>query len=177
MDAAEHLMRAEGYAAVTSRRVGDKAGVPAQLVHYYFRTMDELFIALWRRYTDKNIVRQSEAFAADQPLRKIWEYSTDVGDTTLALEFAALARHRKVIRAELAHTGEQFRNMQAAAISQFIEKYGLVKAVESAEILAIIISGVSRVLINEQEIGITGGHAQLRAYVERWLQKLEGAKG
>ena len=46
LDAAEQVMREEGYAAVTSRRVAQRAGLKPQLVHYYFRTMDELFLAL-----------------------------------------------------------------------------------------------------------------------------------
>ena len=49
LDAAEQLMLEDGYAAVTSRRVAERAGLKPQLVHYYFRTMDELFIEVFRR--------------------------------------------------------------------------------------------------------------------------------
>ena len=175
LDAAEQLMRDEGYAAVTSRRVGERAGIAPQLVHYYFRTMDDLFLALWRRYTDKNLVRQSEAFASGQPLRSIWRYSTDVGDTSLGLEFMALARHRKAIRAELAQTGERFRAMQVAALSQLLGAYGLGEAFKSPEVLAIAISGAARVLVMEELLGIQGGHAQFAAFVEEALGRLEGA--
>ena len=42
-------MLEEGYAAVTSRRVAAKANLKPQLVHYYFRTMDDLFLAIHRR--------------------------------------------------------------------------------------------------------------------------------
>ena len=49
LDAAEQLMLEEGYAAVTSRRVAAQAGLKPQLVHYYFRTMDDLFLAVFRR--------------------------------------------------------------------------------------------------------------------------------
>jgi AcrR family transcriptional regulator len=49
LDAAEQLMLEEGYAAVTSRRVAEKAALKPQLVHYYFRTMDDLFLAAFRR--------------------------------------------------------------------------------------------------------------------------------
>ena len=44
LDAAQQLMLDEGYAAVTSRRVAAQAGLKPQLVHYYFRTMDDLFL-------------------------------------------------------------------------------------------------------------------------------------
>ena len=36
----------DGYAAVSTRRVGATAGTDKALVHYYFGTMDALFIAL-----------------------------------------------------------------------------------------------------------------------------------
>ena len=49
LDAAEQLMLREGYAAVSSRRVAAEAGIKPQLVHYYFRTMDDLFLETYRR--------------------------------------------------------------------------------------------------------------------------------
>ncbi len=48
LDAAERLLLAEGYAAVTSRRVAAAAGLKHQLVHYYFRTMDDLLLEVYR---------------------------------------------------------------------------------------------------------------------------------
>ena len=49
LDAAEQLLLEEGYAAVTSRRVAERAGLKPQLVHYYFRAMDDMFIEVFRR--------------------------------------------------------------------------------------------------------------------------------
>ena len=42
------IMLEEGYAAATSRRVAAKAGVKPALVHYYFPSMDDLFLAVLR---------------------------------------------------------------------------------------------------------------------------------
>src|SRR5215470_9049592 len=61
LDAAERLMLEEGYAAVTSRRVAEKAGLKPQLVHYYFRTMGELYLAVFRRRADQGLEAQSAA--------------------------------------------------------------------------------------------------------------------
>ena len=63
----------EGYAAVTSRRVAARAGLKPQLVHYYFRTMDDLFVALIRRGAEQNLEHQARALASPQPLRALWE--------------------------------------------------------------------------------------------------------
>ena len=49
LDATESIMLEEGYAAVSSRKVASRAGLTSQLLHYYFRTMDDLFIAVFVR--------------------------------------------------------------------------------------------------------------------------------
>ena len=53
VDATSQLMVEEGYAAATSRRVAAKAGVKPALVHYYFPTMDELYLAVFRIGADR----------------------------------------------------------------------------------------------------------------------------
>ena len=83
LDAAEQLMLAEGYAAVTSRRVAAQAGLKPQLVHYYFRTMDDLFLAVFRRRAEQGLERQAEALASDQPLWALWDLSRDPRGTAL----------------------------------------------------------------------------------------------
>ena len=60
LDAAEQLLLEEGYAAVTSRRVAEKAGLKPQLVHYYFRTMEDLFLAVFRRRAEEGLERSDD---------------------------------------------------------------------------------------------------------------------
>jgi AcrR family transcriptional regulator len=109
LDAAEQLMLEEGYAAVSARRVAAQAGLKHQLVHYYFRTMDDLLLDVFRRRAEVGLERQAKALASDQPLRALWEYSTDPAGTVLTMEFAGLANHRKAVRAEIARYAEKFR--------------------------------------------------------------------
>ncbi|MEU1168284.1 helix-turn-helix domain-containing protein, partial [Streptomyces sp. NPDC005921] len=49
LDVAERLMLEEGYASVGIRRVAREAEVAPALVLYYFRTLDDLFLAMLRR--------------------------------------------------------------------------------------------------------------------------------
>src|SRR5271154_1826428 len=72
LDAAEQLLLDQGYAAVTSRRVAAMAGLKPQLVHYYFRTMDDLFLEVFRRRADENVERSQRAVTADGSLRTLW---------------------------------------------------------------------------------------------------------
>ena len=69
LNAAESLMRESGYAAVTSRRLAARAGLKPQLVHYYFRTMDDLFLALFRRVVVGFAQRQSAILKSKEPLK------------------------------------------------------------------------------------------------------------
>ena len=76
LDAAEALMLEEGYAAVSSRRIASKAGLP-NAIHYYFETMDDLFIELFRRGAARSLARQEEVLASPQPLWAFWDLLLD----------------------------------------------------------------------------------------------------
>lgn len=108
LDAAEQLMLEEGYAAVTSRRVAEKAALKPQLVHYYFRTMDDLFLAAFRRRAEEGLEAQAQVLQAPQPLWALWRFSIDPAATAITSEFIALANHRKALKAEIAYYAERF---------------------------------------------------------------------
>lgn len=175
LDAARQLMLEEGYAAVTSRRVAAKAGLKPQLVHYYFRTMDDLFIALVRRGAEQNLARQARALASPQPLRAFWELSTDPAGTKLQMELVALANHRKALRSELAGYAEEFRRLQVRALGRVLDDYGIEPDDFPPEAVVLAITAVSQVLGMEETLGMTTGHAQIRMVVEHLLTRFEGA--
>lgn len=176
LDAAEHLMREEGYAAVTSRRVASLAGLKPQLVHYYFRTMEDLFLAIMQRRSEESLERQTRILASNQPLWALWESSIDPAGTTIMMEFVALSNHRKAIRAEIAGYGEQFRNRQIEILSRALATHKVGPNAYSADVLAVLMTGISRILIMEEAMGISTGHANTRVLVEGYLQQLEGPR-
>jgi AcrR family transcriptional regulator len=174
LDAAQQLMLEEGYAAVTSRKVAARAGLKPQLVHYYFRTMDDLFLALVRRGAEQNLARQAQALESPQPLRALWEFSSDPAGTALTMEFSALANHRKAIRAELAAYAEQFRRLQFEALAGVLDGLGIDADEFPPEAMLVVMTAVSRILVLEEALGMTAGHAETRALVERFLERYEG---
>src|ERR1700743_1876459 len=106
----------EAHAAATSRRVAAKAGLKPALVHYYFPTMDELYLAVFRRGAAVYLERQQNALASDRPLHAFWETLTEPKDTRLLLEFMGLANHRKEIKGEIAPWSERWRATQISAL-------------------------------------------------------------
>ena len=175
--AAQQLMIEGGYAAVTSRRVAAKAGLKPQLVHYYFRTMDDLFLAVFRAGAQQNLERQAKALASDTPLRSLWKISNDRAGTALAMEFMALANHREAIRTEIATYAEHFRQLQADALGGVLENYGIKSEGLTPLALLVFMSSLSRVLVLEHNVGVTTGHAEAIALVEDFLETYEPRAG
>jgi AcrR family transcriptional regulator len=174
LDAAEQLMLEEGYAAVTSRRVAEKAALKPQLVHYYFRTMDDLFLAAFRRRAEEGLEAQARVLQARQPLWALWRFSTDPAATAITSEFIALANHRKALKAEIAYYAERFREEQRKALSTVLDRYGIDRAEVPALVWSVLMTSISRVLVIEQALGMSAGHAEIVAFVERYLRRLEG---
>ena len=165
LDAAEQLMLQEGYAAVTSRRVAEKAGLKPQLVHYYFRTMDDLYLAVFRRRAEQGLEVQSRALKSPQPLRAA---------TRLTMEFMGLANHRKGLRAEIAYYAERFRDEQRKALTAALERYGVDASGVPPIVWTVFATSVSRVMVMEQALGMSAGHAETLEFVEGYLRQLEG---
>jgi len=174
LDAAERLLLDEGYAAVSSRRVADRAGLKPQLVHYYFRTMDDLFLDVFRRRAEEGLEQQALALAGPQPLRALWRFSIDPTGTALTMEYVALANHRKALRAEIAHYAERFRAAQVEAVTAAMARHDLDPVEYPPLFVTVLISSLSRVLILEQSLGMASGHAESAAFVEELLTRIEG---
>lgn len=172
LDTAEKLMLDEGYAAVSSRRVAKEAGLTPPLVHYYFPTTDDLFLAVYRRAADQELEKLNDALASKPSLQTLWAFSGNANRIALAVEFMALANHRKVIQAEITRSAELVRLRQAEALSTLLN----IKAIKpencSATGLTVLIAGVARLLVMEGGVGISLGHAEASAFVEWWLEHL-----
>ena len=162
-----------GYAAVSSRKVERRAGLKSQLVHYYFRTMDDLFAAVWQRYDDRFLENQARVLASDRPLRALWERSIDPDTTTLRHEFIALANHRKTIRELVARSTKRILNMQVAAISELFERHGIMQTDFSPVVLVQLFSFVSRSLITQRNLGLSEDQAEIVQFIEQTIANIE----
>ena len=174
LDAAEQLMLEEGYAAVTSRRVAAKAGLKPQLVHYYFRTMDELFLEVFRRRAEEGLRVQAQALASPQPLRALWAYATDPAASALTMEFTAMANHRKEMKREIARYAERLRVMQNETIARLAAEHGIDTEKYPVGFLGVLVTSLSRVVGMETALGMTEGHKETVEVVERFLRRFEG---
>ncbi len=173
LDATIQIMLEEGYAAATSRRVAALAGVKPALVHYYFPTMDDLYLAVFRRGAEANLDRQQAALASDRPLHALWEAVSEPRGTRLLLEFMGLANHRKTIKAEISAWSERWREMQITALNFIVRQSGMDAEEYPPAALAVVVASIGRTLVLEQALGTTGGHDQAIALVNRFLDRYE----
>jgi AcrR family transcriptional regulator len=172
LDVTERLMLEEGYAAVSTRRVAKDAGLKAPLVHYYFKTTDDLFLEVYHRAVTKELEKLDGATSSEDALRVIWDSYRNSERTALAVEFMALANHRKSIGAEIARATEEARAQRARALEQLVDMDSVVPAGTSAEALAVLLIGIARTLVMEEGVGISLGHEDAIAFVEWWLERL-----
>lgn len=164
LDAAEALMREEGYAAVTTRRLGEKAGVTSPLIHYYFASMDDLFVALYQRHAEKSLPLLKQSLQSGNVLETLWNQSRNSADAALFLEFAALSNHRKAVRAEMVKYAEQYRAIQHDCINRFLKERELKPAMDPAAAI-IFIAGAGLLLGLESRFGMTFGHQKAEELV------------
>ena len=170
LDATERVLREEGYAAATSRRIAQEAGLKQQLVYYYFRTMDELLLATFKRRTARALEKLEGLTASERPIETLWEDFTSRVDAKLNFEFMALANHHDGIREEVARFVASSRKLQTEAIGRQLREQGIDSGPVSPAAAAFIMYCVSLLLGREVATGITEGHDDVRALMD-WALK------
>jgi AcrR family transcriptional regulator len=168
LDVTEQIMVEGGYAAVSSRKVAEAAGVKPPLVHYYFATMDDLFLAVFRRLGESGLAAQADVLSAPDPVRAMWAAVGDPQREALNFEFVALANHRPKVKAEIARYAELFRVQQAEAMARVLPA-----ELVSPLAAAVFMTCVSRTLLSERALGVTLGHPETLALVEQLLTQLD----
>lgn len=176
IEATAKIMRDEGYAAATSRRVAAEAGVKQALVYYYFPTMDDLFVEVLRAGAEASLENMRAALTDDDPLHTLWLINSDLRTTGLNTEFMALANHRKVIRAELKAYAERVRDIETAAVTVALRANGIDLDDYPPVAVSMLIAQIARSLCNEDAVGVTLGHDEMRAFMQRWMQSLNGSR-
>ena len=83
LTAARDCLLADGYAAMSTRKVAQQAEVPLSQIHYHFGSKDQLILALLAAENERLLERQAELFDPSLPLWKRWDLACDVFDDDL----------------------------------------------------------------------------------------------
>lgn len=169
IDAAKDLLRDEGYAAVSTRRVAEKLGLKRQIVHYYFHTVDALFVAVIRRDAEEALARLESALASDDPLRAVWELNSGPTTAALAAEVMMLAKRRPAVQEEVKGYAERFRSVQTQAVIRYFELNEINPGVP-AIVATVLMTSISQVVALEHAVGISLGHSETLDFVRALVE-------
>ncbi len=173
LDAAEIILRDEGYAALTSRRVAEQTGVKQRLVYYYFQTMDDLVLAAFKRLVQRDKQRLEGVLKSDKPLHEIWSICMNTADARLIAEFMALANHHEGLRELVIDYIEESRKVQVRALKKALQANGMDTSRYSPDAIAFIGSSIALALNRESALGIGKGHRSVNKLVKEFFATLE----
>jgi AcrR family transcriptional regulator len=169
LDIAEQLMRDEGYVAVTSRQLARAANMSPQIVYYYFRTMDELFEAVFARVADYHMKAIARAADAPDPLTAVWKLSSEPPNAVIISELMALSNHRKGLRTLISEFGRDFHARQAEIVEAEFARRGVDTGRWPPAMVAAIMEAVARSFALGQGFDLPG-QARAREFIERLLE-------
>ncbi len=172
LDAAEALIREEGYGAATARNIAKRVSMKHQAIFYYFGSQDELLVEVFRRTAKQNRERLEAALQSEKPLRGLWDVLRDPEVTRLTLEFMALANHNEMIRAEIARNAEEVRELEATAIEAHLKERGIDPQL-SPKVVSILTNSAARLIVQEATLGIHSGHDEFIALSEASFDRFE----
>lgn len=173
LDAAEHILREEGYATLTSRTIASQAGVNQQLVYYYFLSMEELIVALFRRATEREMALLAAAAASEHPLHAIWQVRSKKQDLRAMPEFAALANRIPDLRAEAIAFRKWVRDLQVKALNNSLAGREAPTLELPAPALVALLDYAALYINRDAELDIVEGQRELIAAFESFLVAIE----
>jgi AcrR family transcriptional regulator len=180
LDAAERLLITVGYAGITTRRLASEAGLNQGLVHYYFGSLDEVLLRALERFTARLIERQRAMYGADVPFIEKWrramaylEQDLAAGYPKIWLELQALGWNRPEIRERVARVNAEWREVLTEAFGKAADEYGLDPEEFPLDALVSLVMTFNQGIEIERVSGISDGHEELLAWVDRWLESQE----
>jgi TetR/AcrR family transcriptional regulator, transcriptional repressor for nem operon len=173
VDSAEQLMAEQGHASITYRSVAARADVTAGLVQYYFPTLEDLFVSVLQRGTDRALAAVDRAAQGGQPLRELWAYASTATGASMIVEFMSAANHRKAIWDQIGEGGEQVRQAWLNALADHWGRYGISEADLPPAAVLFMLTAIGRMARLEEAFGTHTGHEEAIALVERFLDAIE----
>lgn len=173
LDATEEIMLRDGYAAVSSRSVAKAVGIQAPLVHYYFATIDDLFLEVLQRRAGRNVERMATALADSRPLSAWWKLASDPRGTALFVELLAAANHRPALKAQVGQIARDVRQMQLRVLATLLDEYGIDSELFPPALIAASLQGLAFGAVQDLAAGYDTQADAAIAAMNRLVDRLE----
>jgi AcrR family transcriptional regulator len=183
LDAAERLLVEVGYAGISTRRLAAEAGANQGLVHYYFGSIDELFVQVLERFTDRLVERQREMYATDAPFIEKWraawrfqEADLEAGYSKIWMELQAMSWNNPALRPRVARVNAEWRGVLREAFERAAVEFDVDEHEFPIESLLALMMTFGQGYALERLEGIEEGHRELLDWIERRLETLDGRR-
>ena len=184
LDAAESLLVEVGYAAITVRKLADRAGVNHGLVHYYFGSMEEVFLQTLERFTDRLIERQQQLYAAEEPFVRKWRTAMgylradfESGYQKVWFELQAMAWNHDEMRDRVAAVLCRWIDVLMPAFDVGLDELGVDKTRYPTAAVVSLVTTFNQGVMLEQLSGVSTGHDELLAMIEEIASELKRLRG
>ncbi|MEY4160431.1 MAG: hypothetical protein RLZZ136_1052 [Pseudomonadota bacterium] len=168
------ILRDEGAGAVTARRLAEQIGLQRHIVHYYFGTIDEVFVAIMREEGARSEETLKEATKTGDAFTLLWENGLQSGGIILELTRLAL-RHPAIAKEYKIYT-ERYRQTMAGILEIYAKSHGITLSI-SATAAALMLQSIACTIAVEGDMGMAMAHDEAKQVVLDWLKNLPLAKG
>lgn len=170
LECAVQILRDEGADAVTARRLADQVGLGRHIVHYYFGTIAELFVAVMRDEGARSEDMMRQAAQTEDAVDLLFDSIRHSASIILELKKLAL-RHPSIAREYKFYT-ERFR----LAMADILEGYALKRAITlptSPIATALLLQSVASSIAVEASLGLESGHSDAEQALLSWLKGMK----
>ena len=179
LDAAERLLIGVGHGGITTRVLAEEAGVNHGLVHYYFGSMDNLFVRVLERFTARLIVRQRQMYSADIPFVDKWRQAMRYLDVDrdyqkVWLELQAMSWSRPHLRDRIAAVNTEWRAVLTEAFAEPRQRLGIDMPLDA---LVSLVMTFNQGILLERLSGVDTGQRELLDWIDGWLQRRQAESG
>jgi TetR/AcrR family transcriptional regulator len=173
-----------GYAEITTRKLAAEAGANHGLVHYYFGSMEELFVQVLERFTERITARQRAMYGAQMPFIEKWRTAIRYIDEDLAsgypkvwFELEAMAWNRPEFRERIAHIHDAWQKVLGEAIDRAMTDFSIDRRRFPVEAMTTLVKTLNLGVLLERLIDVDRGHDSMFRMIDRWLESLERKRG
>jgi AcrR family transcriptional regulator len=183
LDAAEQLLVEQGHAAITTRKVAQRADVNPGLVHYYFGSMEEVLLQTLERFTARLTERQRALYAEPVPFIDKWRtamhYLTsdvDAGYEKIWFELQAMAWNMAEVRRRLGAVFRGWHDILMNAFDAGLDELGVDREQYPTEAVVSLVMTFNLGIMAERLSGFDSGHARLLSMIDDAIERAYAAR-
>ena len=180
LDAAERLLIEVGHAAISTRKLAEEAGVNAGLIHYYFGSMEEVFLQVLERFTARLTRRQVAMYGGDLPFIEKWRTAMrylvedrESGYQKLLFELQAMAWNRPEMRERIRGVFQRWDAVLTDAMAAGMRELDIDPQRFPVEAVTCLVAAFNKGIMLDALIGHDYGHRELLDMVDRLLSQLD----